>query len=43
MREGFRLTGYFLERHVHHAREQTLPDIRAGFLNALHIGDKAVA
>jgi DNA repair protein RecO (recombination protein O) len=43
LREGFRLTGYFLERHVHHAREQTLPDVRASFLNALHIGDKAVA
>jgi DNA repair protein RecO (recombination protein O) len=40
---GFRLTGYFLQRHVHDARGLALPDVRASFLNALQIGDKAVA
>ena len=41
--DGFRLTGTFLERHVHHPRGQTLPEVRASFLNALHMSAKIVA
>jgi DNA repair protein RecO (recombination protein O) len=40
--DGFRLTGTFLERHVHHPRGQTLPEVRASFLNALHMSPKTV-
>jgi len=40
---GFRLTGYFLERHVHGPRGAALPDVRASFLNALHADAKVVA
>jgi DNA repair protein RecO (recombination protein O) len=43
LKEGFRLTGAFLERHVYHPRGQALPAVRASFLNALQIGVKAVA
>jgi DNA repair protein RecO (recombination protein O) len=43
LEEGFRLTGYFLERHVHEPRGLGLPDPRASFLNALQIGSKVVA
>lgn len=43
LEEGFRLTGYFLERHVHAPRGLGLPDARASFLNALQIGSKVVA
>jgi DNA repair protein RecO (recombination protein O) len=43
LEDGFRLTGYFLERHVHEPRGIALPDARASFLNALRTGSKAVA
>jgi DNA repair protein RecO (recombination protein O) len=43
LQEGFRLTGYFLERHVHEPRGQRLPDVRASFLNALRAGARTVA
>jgi DNA repair protein RecO (recombination protein O) len=43
LEEGFRLTGSFLERHVHAPRGQAMPDVRASFLNALYAGAKAVA
>lgn len=43
LREGFRMTGYFLERHVHEPRGVALPDVRASFVNALRGGAKAVA
>jgi DNA repair protein RecO (recombination protein O) len=43
LNDGFRLTGYFLERHVHEPRGQTLPATRASFLNALHMQAKVVA
>lgn len=33
--DAFRVTGYFLERHVLEPRGQRLPDVRASFLNAL--------
>lgn len=32
---AFRMTGYFLTRHVWEPRAQTPPDARAGFLSAL--------
>jgi DNA repair protein RecO (recombination protein O) len=43
LEDGFRLTGYFLERHVHEPREIALPDARASFINALRVGAKVVA
>lgn len=33
--EGFRLTGYFLERHVYEPRGMAAPESRAGFIRAL--------
>lgn len=33
--EGFRLTGYFLEREVYGVRNAALPDVRRGFLAAV--------
>ena len=43
LEDGFRLTGTFLERHVHEPRGQALPAVRASFLNALRVSAEAVA
>jgi DNA repair protein RecO (recombination protein O) len=41
--DAFRLTGYFLERHVYEPRGQGMPDARASFLKALGGISRAVA
>ncbi len=43
LQEGFRLTGGFLERHVHAPRGLPMPDVRASFLNALDRNAEAAA
>ena len=34
--DAYRLTGYFLQRHVYQPRGMTEPEARAGFIGALH-------
>jgi DNA repair protein RecO (recombination protein O) len=43
LEEAFRLVGYFLELHLHGARDKALPEVRESFVNALRADAKAVA
>jgi DNA repair protein RecO (recombination protein O) len=43
LEDAFRLVGHFLDRHLHGAREQALPEVRTSFINALRAGTQAVA